>query len=79
MPIAEDVVPPATITDLRVVSASADSVVLEWTATGNDGYVGTAAGYDLRYSTNPITEDNFESAVRVTSVPTPCPQALFNR
>ncbi len=71
MPIAEDVVPPAAITDLRVVSASADSVVLEWTATGNDGYVGTAAGYDLRYSTNPITEDNFESAVRVTSVPTP--------
>ncbi len=32
-----------------------DSVTLTWTATGDNGYTGQAARYDLRYSSNPIS------------------------
>jgi hypothetical protein len=38
------------------------SVVLEWTAPGDDGAHGTALMYDIRYSTRPLTDDNFELA-----------------
>jgi len=47
------------------------SVQLTWTAPGDDGSVGTAAQYDLRYSTSTITEANFGSATRWTSMPVP--------
>ncbi|HYS71290.1 MAG TPA: PKD domain-containing protein, partial [Thermoplasmata archaeon] len=63
---ARDTTPPATITDLVVSSASRTSVVLRWTAPGDDGSVGTATLYEFRYSTSgPITEANFPLAVHV--------------
>ncbi len=34
--------------------ALADSILLHWTAPGDNGSVGRASQYDLRYSTNPI-------------------------
>ena len=37
-------------------------VDLTWTAVGDDGSVGNAASYDLRYSTSPITPVNWASA-----------------
>jgi chitodextrinase len=50
---------------------SPTSVQLTWTAPGDDGNVGTASQYDLRYSTSPINESNFSSASRWLSAPTP--------
>jgi chitodextrinase len=47
------------------------SIQLTWTAPGDDGMIGTAAQYDLRYSTSAITAANFGSATRFTSTPTP--------
>src|SRR2546426_4307575 len=38
---------------------------LNWTATGDDGGSGRASRYDIRYSTAPITEGNFLSALAV--------------
>jgi hypothetical protein len=38
------------------------SVTLEWTAPGDDGYVGQASRYDLRYSLSPIDAQNFSQA-----------------
>jgi hypothetical protein len=53
------------------VQALAASATLTWTAPGDDGDVGTAAQYDLRYSTSPITPANWDSATPVTGEPTP--------
>jgi len=49
----------------------ADSYTLTWTAPGDDGFTGTAAAYDLRYSTLPITPYNWNSAIHVNGVPAP--------
>jgi len=49
------------------------SVTLTWPAPGGDGVKGTAFQYDLRYSTSPITDGNWSSAIRVEVLPKPSP------
>jgi len=48
-----------------------NSVTLTWTTPGDDGMVGTASEFDLRYSTSPINGSNFNSATRWTGTPAP--------
>ncbi len=70
-----DPTPPAAVTDLAasVVSGSR-MVTVTWTATGDDGAAGTALRYDLRYSTDPITDmASFDAATAVTGLPDPQP------
>ena len=50
---------------------TATSVQLTWTAPGDDGSIGTATQYDLRYSTSTITAANFGAATRWNTTPTP--------
>lgn len=47
------------------------SVLVRWTAPGDDGKVGRAARYDLRYSRSPITTSNFLQAYAVPGLPAP--------
>ena len=61
-PPARDTTPPGNVTDLTVASSSDTSATLTWTAPGDDGAEGTAAEYDIRYSTSLITVANFDSA-----------------
>ena len=68
-----DNTPPAAVTNLAVTSPSYTSLTLTWTAPGNDGDVGTAAQYDIRYSTSTITNANWVSATQCSSEPTPKP------
>jgi phosphodiesterase/alkaline phosphatase D-like protein len=68
---APDTTAPAAITNLAVSGTTASSISLSWTATGDDGSTGTAASYDLRYSTSPITSSNFASALAASGEPTP--------
>jgi flagellar hook capping protein FlgD len=56
-----------------VAHAQADSVSLAWTAPGDDGAVGTAASYELRMSTSPITSSNWSGATIVAGAPGPAP------
>ena len=42
-----------------------------WTAPGDDGSTGTAKVYDLRYSTQPITDTTWPRATLVSGEPTP--------
>jgi hypothetical protein len=67
----QDGVPPAAINNLAVSSFTSNSVILTWTAVGDDGNSGTAAGYDLRYSTGLITSANWNSASQVSNEPAP--------
>ncbi len=56
-----DTAPPAPITDLQT-SNLVDNIILTWTATGDDGNVGTASSYEIRYSSGNIDETNWDSA-----------------
>lgn len=74
-PAPQDTTPPAAVGDLRVVTASTSSLAMAWTAPGDDGNTGTAASYDLRYTTaGPIlTDADFNAATQVAGEPTPRP------
>lgn len=61
----------ASLSILSAVTSHAGCVVLAWTAPGEDSLSGTAARYDLRYSTQPITSQNFAQATPVTEVFSP--------
>ncbi len=64
--------PPAQITDLAAINIQQNSAVLVWTAPGEDGMDGTAARYDLRYTTLPITDmASFLGAAHVSGLPSP--------
>ncbi|NKE71293.1 Ig-like domain-containing protein [Candidatus Manganitrophus noduliformans] len=62
---------PAAVPTLATGAVTTTSVVLSWTAPGDDGNTGTATSYDIRYSTSPITEANWTSAIQVSGEPTP--------
>jgi Tol biopolymer transport system component len=64
-------VAPAAVTNLASSSPTANSVTLTWTAPGDDGMVGTATEYDIRYSTSVITDANFDAADQAPSPPVP--------
>lgn len=69
-----DNVLPATVSDLNVKGTTGTSATLSWTSPGDDGAVGTAAFYEVRYRlTSPIvTEGDWVTSTNVTSgVPTP--------
>jgi predicted GH43/DUF377 family glycosyl hydrolase len=68
---APDTIPPSSIADLVASSPTSDSITLTWTAPGDDGDVGTASQYDIRYSTSPIDEGNWDSATQAVGEPAP--------
>ena len=62
-PAAEDTTAPAAISDLTTSNPTENSVILNWTAPGDDGNTGTASGYIVKYSTSgPINDSNWDSA-----------------
>ena len=66
-----EAIAPSAITNLAA-APNGDFVTLSFTATGDDGTVGTASGYDVRYSTTPITDDaTFNAATQMTGEPLP--------
>lgn len=72
----EDTTPPAAVTDLEVIAieTTSSSITLMWTATANNGNEldsGPAFLYDIRYSTSPITDADFDSAALVSCDPFP--------
>ncbi len=69
MAIADpDTTLPDAISDLAVTEVGGDWLEFSWTATGDDGSVGTASSYDMRYST---TGTSWDDAVEVTGEPDP--------
>ena len=62
---------PAKINDLAGTNITETSINLSWTSTGDDGNVGTATVYDIRYLDQLLTETNWESSLKATGEPTP--------
>jgi hypothetical protein len=57
--------PPSRITDLAASVVNDNNVTLTWTAPADDGASGRATMYELRRSSQPITDANFLSATAV--------------
>lgn len=68
-----DNIPPATITDLEETFVTTNTIMLQWTAPGDDDTAGFAYEYDFRASLDSITESNFLDAYRIDSVDAPLP------
>jgi len=72
--VEQDNAPPAAVIDLAVVSPTASSLTLIWTAPGDDGNQGTATRYAIRYASAPITtEAQWQAAAEVAHPPGPKP------
>ncbi|WP_223636974.1 lamin tail domain-containing protein [Corallococcus sp. EGB] len=69
--IISDTQAPAVAANFRATAVSGGSIRLDWQAPGDDGVLGTAARYELRYATSAITDATFDSATLVTGVPAP--------
>jgi len=70
----QDTTPPSRVSDLSAQPGNnPGEVILSWTAPGDDGSVGTAAQYDIRYHTSEITESNWSSAALLPNLPKPQP------
>lgn len=59
---AVDIMAPGRITDLSATRFDDGTVGLSFTAPGDDGNQGTSAAYAVRYSTEPIDEENWHLA-----------------
>jgi len=57
-----DTTPPESVGDLRVAGTEPGNVNLEWSAPGDDGHVGAADRYDLRYAAAPPSSASWDSA-----------------
>lgn len=68
-----DSIPPAAITRLIVKSPTPKSLALVWTAPGDDGNEGTAKEYDIRYASQPFTEQNWDTLLQFHGEPAPKP------
>jgi hypothetical protein len=68
--IVDNIAPDTAV--LSGVVSGADSITVSWVAVGDDGNLGTASSYDLRYAATPITnEAEFAAATAVSDLPTP--------
>lgn len=57
---------------LKAASPNENAYVhLRWTAPGDDGNIGRPSRYDIRYSLEPITEQNWNYATQVDNEPAP--------
>lgn len=66
-----DTTKPAAIVDLSASDPTPFSITLTWTSPGDDGNTGTAASYDIRYSTSTITGTDWRLATKVSGEPSP--------
>jgi hypothetical protein len=66
-------IPPSRVRDLTAATAqdTDGAVALTWTAPGDDGVIGRATRYELRWSPTPLGDGNFEAG---TLLATPAPQ-----
>lgn len=63
---AQDVWPPSSVTSLTL-DAGFHTMVIIWTAPGDDCGDGTATAYELRYSASSINAGNFGSATLIST------------
>jgi uncharacterized repeat protein (TIGR01451 family) len=69
-----DLTPPGQMPDLRIVGQRERTLTLGWTAPGDDGMVGSASVYDIRFSDrDPSAAEVFEQATPISPLAIPRP------
>lgn len=68
-----DTTPPSYVVDLRATALTDTTLWLTWTSPGDDGARGTAAEYDVRYSTAAFDLSTWEETPRLHPAPVPRP------
>jgi len=63
----------APLAHAEPAATPASSLTLQWTAPGDDGHMGVATRYEVRYATEPITTATWDVATLVRDVPHPQP------
>lgn len=71
--IGGDAIAPGTITDLSGVVTNNYTVVLSWTAPGDDGNTGVVTDYDVRFNVVTITSAAFATTSQAAYNQTPVP------
>ena len=66
-----DTTAPAKIVDLKPGPVTQTTATLSWTAPGDDDNTGTAANYDMRFSTSKFTDANWDTLAQVSGAPAP--------
>ncbi len=62
----EDLTHPGAVFNLTATAKTATSIELIWSAPGDDGFIGQASTYDIRYSMGTITDANWDSTTQYT-------------
>ncbi|PCK06908.1 MAG: hypothetical protein COA42_16975, partial [Alteromonadaceae bacterium] len=65
--VAADTTAPNAVTDLRLGTFDDSTLVVNFSAPGDDGAQGQVGAYDLRYSQTPITAETWFQATRVST------------
>ena len=60
-----------TLSGHMPAAAAPTSLTVKWTATGDDGTLGTATRYDLRFTTRVLNATTFTAARAATGLPVP--------
>ena len=63
--------PPGPVNDFRLTTVTRSTIALAWSAVGDDGDSGSAAYYDLRWSTDEITTSSFDIANQISDTRMP--------
>jgi hypothetical protein len=69
--VTVDTVPPCAITDLMVRQETSNSLLLLWSAPGDDNNSGQASRYAIRYSSSVINDQNWDAAHTASEIPSP--------
>lgn len=69
--IPPDIIPPSSISDLNAAEPTENTINLTWSASGDDGNIGSASYYDIRYSTTTITSQTWSSSTLCLNEPVP--------
>jgi len=70
----QEYMPPSAVTDLKAEAVGDSTMLLTWTAPGDDGVIGTATRYDIRWIQNSVVNtSNWEQAEVVQDSPSPRP------
>src|SRR5262245_23141989 len=71
MPDNSDTTAPCSVTNLMASNVTSDSFTLNWDEPSDDAASGTASTYQIRISSEPISETNWLAAVPVSGLPAP--------
>ena len=77
--LPEDTVPPGTIQNLRVLTLEPYEATLLWKAPGNDGNESRVAGYEIRYSREYLTVENWDTGTLLPEGPVPMEPGQLQR